>query len=1088
MQIKLIPDKVLKLSKKNDLLGTKPYSDTIFEIIKGSDGEINLGLFGRWGSGKSTILSTLEELISNHNKKKKSSKSPKIGYFEFDAWKYSKDDFRRSFIIQLNNEFNIKPNKFLKKLLYSETSVEDPKLTKTRINWLSLPNWLILFLVLFSFVFYFSPILDEKKDIKAIISLFALLITLLSTAANNTITKYKVVVKDSKIIEPERFENIFDEIVSSITSKNEFLKSVPEWIENIISKPKYDKLVIVIDNLDRCDNENLLTTLNTVKNFLENKKVIFILPVDEKSISAFLSKKTDNADEYLRKVFHIIIRLKPFSKKELLEFTKQLNKNYKLNLTSSSIRIICQEFTNNPRKVIQFLNNYQSEMKLIEEQSELGYIDGKFVKQNLSFYIKLLIIKSEWHQLYSDLLYDRSLLNKINNAITSLEPDVDNFYPIDKSNIRLTDGQRNFFYSTQSIHCTKIDSFILNIDLDKDIPDDIEDFIRYSNYNGIDDYLNNDNLDFTPYDLLKKINEVYSNFTFKHREYAFIALPILNLLVKFILDEKQLNFKKELIKNNKEYIFLTNLFENREISTLFAKLNFEDLCNTVKWFLENINDDLYNSFIKYLKNTIFHSGKVEDNEEKKINIFFKIFSSTDKISDIKKKFSVKLTNNPKFFEIESLQEYGIASRVISPSTIKKSVKKLLDDKLDIDTKSNISNITLNYLINNESDSDIRHGLLKYYVKNIEEFYNNEKISESTLIDYEIFFEEINLILNEKVKIKLNDGFKAVLTLLNNYLFREYIVGFNEKSQFNLYKNFFTMIKNFIFYSKGFNQISYRTDYFGQYLTKDISNGINLLINDILYEDVDNHDTYDYQVTDTLIEYYKTPQKDNFAYARTLLLMIQKSNSDKGLSEQEIIEIVERTVILFYYYSHNKDSHENLRFLKKYANKYLIDVINDADDAMTSKYVEKVKLLNDKWFYGDSIINYLEYPLNSSTGTYQNFTMRLRKISKKFTIDEQYSFIRDLLNIHQDYKTYKWLKLSYSFLPKKVFDIYLEDLIYAHKNKFIKHNDFFEWILIIPKNIFYKKRLTEYLDYLRNLDITHKTYKPKKENALAHLIS
>ena len=106
MKINFIPDKVLNLTMDKDLLGTRPYSDTIFEIVNNCEGKKNIGLFGSWGSGKSTILTTFENLIVDHNSKEE-NKNNRIAYFEFDAWKFSQDDFRRSFLIEFTRKFSI---------------------------------------------------------------------------------------------------------------------------------------------------------------------------------------------------------------------------------------------------------------------------------------------------------------------------------------------------------------------------------------------------------------------------------------------------------------------------------------------------------------------------------------------------------------------------------------------------------------------------------------------------------------------------------------------------------------------------------------------------------------------------------------------------------------------------------------------------------------------------------------------------------------------------------------------------------------------------------------------------------------------
>ena len=64
-------------------------SPALQKIIESRDSGINtVGLFGPWGSGKSTVIENL----------KKEYKSSHV--FIFDAWKYQGDPLRRTFLIK----------------------------------------------------------------------------------------------------------------------------------------------------------------------------------------------------------------------------------------------------------------------------------------------------------------------------------------------------------------------------------------------------------------------------------------------------------------------------------------------------------------------------------------------------------------------------------------------------------------------------------------------------------------------------------------------------------------------------------------------------------------------------------------------------------------------------------------------------------------------------------------------------------------------------------------------------------------------------------------------------------------------------
>jgi hypothetical protein len=126
--VKHIPDQAINLIE-NDLLGTSVYVETLEKIIKGSDTPHTIGLFGSWGSGKSSIIKTLQEKLNN-------DKSCKIKVFIYDAWKYAKDDFRRTFILELKKFFGLETTK--EEELFYKDKIEDvqykPKIDKYSIR------------------------------------------------------------------------------------------------------------------------------------------------------------------------------------------------------------------------------------------------------------------------------------------------------------------------------------------------------------------------------------------------------------------------------------------------------------------------------------------------------------------------------------------------------------------------------------------------------------------------------------------------------------------------------------------------------------------------------------------------------------------------------------------------------------------------------------------------------------------------------------------------------------------------------------------------------------------------------------------
>jgi len=67
---------------EDDMFHHNIYADLLFKIIRDVKPPWNIGLFGRWGSGKTSIIKMLIKKID-----KECVSGEKITYFEFDAWK-----------------------------------------------------------------------------------------------------------------------------------------------------------------------------------------------------------------------------------------------------------------------------------------------------------------------------------------------------------------------------------------------------------------------------------------------------------------------------------------------------------------------------------------------------------------------------------------------------------------------------------------------------------------------------------------------------------------------------------------------------------------------------------------------------------------------------------------------------------------------------------------------------------------------------------------------------------------------------------------------------------------------------------------
>ena len=519
--MKFIPDEEINLYK-DDLLGTRTYVKTLAYIVKTCDTPFTIGLLGGWGTGKSSIVKTLRDKFDE-------DPNSKIKVFIYDAWKYSKDSFRRTFILELLSYFNLDFKESIKEKFYQSES--------------QTTEW------------GFSKFFTYKKSTSKTFGM---------------------------IVYPEQFERIFKEIVAKITDKK--LKG---W-EYVKSKQKlnYQKLIVVIDNIDRCHKELALEMLLTVKNFLAIEGVAFIVPVDEDGLKNYLELSNQDANEFLRKLFNSTIKIKKFSPDDIFDFCKKLSQQYELNFSDNVLSIVAQEFAKNPRRIIQFLNNLQSEILLAEKIEEAGLVRPKgVITNNLPMLAKLLIIREEWPDLYKKICDDPDLLKRITQCLKEEKFErVDETYKLKEENITLTEEQRRFLIRTSPFLTDNLEPFLVNRDVFKDIPDEINELVLSQDWDNIKEkYLDKNAISLDR--LIDFISQKLDKDVIKRRLYTTSGFNLLALIFK-IADDKKYRPELENLHANSFFNKVIAVFNMKDVGDLIFEFNSEELIKFAKWLYE----------------------------------------------------------------------------------------------------------------------------------------------------------------------------------------------------------------------------------------------------------------------------------------------------------------------------------------------------------------------------------------------------------------------------------------------------------------------------------------------------------------------
>ncbi len=435
-----IVDAPIELSEPTDLLKTGIYADALTKTILDSPEEeaFIIGLFGGWGAGKSSIVKSAECRVLQQKKK--------IKFITYDAWKYANDSFRRMFLLTVQKSLGLEQTKEMERFYKSESSTVEPPIilaTRKASVWVYGLFVLVIFLVavlIFNNGIAITKILAFVVITQALLLLFDMFLKYYE-CFDKVVKHMQINVNQEKIFAPEQFEDCFSEMMSKALKQGNHSSSFWGNIKNFVvcNNCNYEKIVIVVDNIDRCHRAMAYELLTDIKTFLApiNKNIIFVIPVDDIALQKYLfSNSNGNLDssikdkeEFLRKLFNVTLRIKPHQVTEMTRYTELLCSKYDLSFNNDTRALISKNFAKNPRRIVQLINNLITEFRLY---------DDTVAKKYESQIVAIQIIKEEFDDFYKEILNNPiHLLNLasedfFNSVTIKKEPDLGSFLRIAK--------------------------------------------------------------------------------------------------------------------------------------------------------------------------------------------------------------------------------------------------------------------------------------------------------------------------------------------------------------------------------------------------------------------------------------------------------------------------------------------------------------------------------------------------------------------------------------------------------------------------------------------------------------------------------
>jgi hypothetical protein len=283
--LKLEIDEPISSKDEDKLYYEEIYVESIYNILESNNKDFSFGIFGNYGSGKSGIIKLLENRYEKDND---------IVFINTSVWGYEPIEFIRKLLKNLNKELNHKKNqeKF-NESLYSERIELDN--SKIKMNNNKIFNSLYLFLGIISILsIIWFIILNIYKDFdlsEYLLICFTFLSPIATLFIAFLIYRYgpdnfgkKTIHKPIKI---DEFQNKFEELLNTKQKRK-----------------KIETLILVIDDLDRC-NENMVVRVLEILNCLirdgltnDNLKIKILLPF---SLTKYQDERIDIEEDKEKK-------------------------------------------------------------------------------------------------------------------------------------------------------------------------------------------------------------------------------------------------------------------------------------------------------------------------------------------------------------------------------------------------------------------------------------------------------------------------------------------------------------------------------------------------------------------------------------------------------------------------------------------------------------------------------------------------------------------------------------------------------------------------------------------------------------------
>ena len=385
----------------HDLLNFDDFREALHDIVTNAETPLTAGIFGPWGSGKTSLMQMVRQQIEKEGKARYRS-------IWFTAWKYDRQEVLwRAFILRVIDALYPRESEPAELPREERDILQNPGEREARLIALlnrleesvySAVEWEEMGDRAIQWWQFISNVTKAGVETGAAVTTGGLSLSLKKmlggddTPVDEIQKAAEAIGKETKsyhrrqLFHMEQFEKTFAEAVQLIDDKGD------------------GRLVVFVDDLDRCLPEKAIEILEAIKLFLEVPGVVFVLGMDQAVIrrgiearyGTFFQQAVNERSElpirgdvYLQKIVQIPFHLPAMAVDDVADFIAELD----ANLSTTTRDVMAQGLYPNPRQVKRVLNILRLLRHIAQNRFEADTIAEPLLA-------KTVIIQTQYPNLY----------------------------------------------------------------------------------------------------------------------------------------------------------------------------------------------------------------------------------------------------------------------------------------------------------------------------------------------------------------------------------------------------------------------------------------------------------------------------------------------------------------------------------------------------------------------------------------------------------------------------------------------------------------------------------------------------------------